>query len=82
MAKSFRVKSQLQGVYATGGGITEVCKIMRDKSLGNEMRRVAEVYKYIENFHGGNFTTLDNSYQNFVDYLKDTNYASDDCIIF
>ena len=77
MLHGILILQRSQDEYATGGGIKETCAIMKNGTLGNEVHRVAEVYKYIVNYHGGNFTTVDNVYQNMVDSVSDTNYSDE-----
>ncbi|WKX92495.1 hypothetical protein Q1695_010489 [Nippostrongylus brasiliensis] len=67
------------GGYASGYGIPDMCRIMTQK--GNDaIGKIAEFNQYMSVFYqgGGEFTFTDNSYDNFITYLRETMLFSGD----
>ncbi|VDL71883.1 unnamed protein product [Nippostrongylus brasiliensis] len=65
--------------YASGYGIPDMCRIMTQK--GNDaIGKIAEFNQYMTVFYqgGGEFTFTDNSYDNFITYLRETMLFSGD----
>ena len=54
---------------------------MNNVSLGDEVKRIAAVYKYIVECHGTNFTKMSNSYQAYVDFVKKDDYSDEEGLL-
>lgn len=80
--KRYVFRLLLQGKYAVpGGGIEDFCTILTNSSKPDE-EKIADAVKALAAHFSGSFTSIDNSYYNYVTTLKQTDFSENCKLLF
>lgn len=72
----FKLYFKIQGPFAKGVGIADVCKIFND-ATSDSLSKVANLAKYVNVELQGSYSGVDNNYTNTIAFLQNENYDND-----